>query len=1608
MGGSGVVNGGVASLSANGATVTFTPIPGFTGVDSFRYDIVDSSGQDGMIVNQIGTTNTAEMSATVYLNTPSQPTDPLFDSEWFLQAANVIPVWSQYNGAGVSVGIFDLSGNVDFSNPDFAANAGVEVMIGGAPGQEQVGTHATLIAGIIGAAANGSGAIGVAPGATLNSVAIGTAGTSNPGPGGDYTNLMGWSNYAIVNNSFQLFPTFSALYLSGGSGPTDLTALQNAALNGRGGLGTIVVFGGGNSRATGQTTNDFLDTNSPYEITVGGIDAATDLGALQVSGAPFSNPGASILVSAPANQISSTGVAYTNEFGQKFGADYQTAQGTSFATPIVTGVVALMLQANPNLTFEDVQTILAYSAVKVDSSDVNPFAPNAAPGSGWLFNAATNWNGGGLHFSPDYGFGEVDALAAVRLTETWRTGAQAEPFWFSGSKSNQSLASGAFVDQNAGSISIIPAPGIEYLQVSVDLKNVVLHDLIITVTSPTGVVSTLMYHPGGTSGNAAADPTDYGLTPDFSYTFGTVADRGELLSGGKWTINVSDDNASGEAAQASLANWGVTETVGAIAFGQTYVYTDEFGDLSIDPNNGARSTLVGTGYGDTLNAAAVSTASTIDLTPGSTDSLIAGRSLTIGNSATITMAYGGDGNDTFIVPTRTNVTLQGDRGNDTYQFNTGFGQDTVVNGWSTNTAPSGQIILGPTLDPGNLWFSQLGNNLIIQEIGTTSQITVQGWYANAYAQLQDLTLADGYQLTTSEIALLASAGSAYQAAHPSFNPQTATSLPTGFVGEGGALIAGTASNQTLTGTSGDDVFSGGPSSEVMIGNGGNDVYRFGAGDGQDTITNGVSTNSGPSGDLALLGLSWNQVWFAQVGNNLVISRLGSTDTVTIQNWFANSYADLSEIAFGDGSHVSSQQANAVAVADGEYAALFPGFNPLTATTLPWSLELFQTVEAGSSIAGLAPDYYGSAQGQADLYVIGPAGQTGTWTVSGLNVGGQNVEISNVTDAQSIVDPAATIVGAGEDFLATDQRDVFARYNSGQLYVLLTNTSGSVTKDEGFTFSNGSAFAIASSTTVVGTGTNFWGYGGDAVITRYGSGQLAVTDFNTAGVAIYGVLLTFSGGATFAITSSTTAFGTGTSFWGFGGHDLITRAGSGQLAVTDFNTAGVAIYGALLTFSGGLAFGITSSTTVVGTGTNFWGFGGHALITSASGGQLAVTDFNTAGVAIYGALLTFSGGSAFGITSSTTVVGTGTNFWGCGGHDIITRAGSGQLAVTEFSTAGVAITGQFLTNNGQAFAFQDPVTVVGTAQDISGTGDSDIFFRVGGGYLYLGEFNASGSEVGAGYLYSSGTPIVIDNVTTVIATGWDQANNAADFVLQYESGQTSTYDFTSGPAPFGAMAAVSRSLAVGSLAGSSSLSTALPTSDGSGSTQSVTQVEGTTTTQENDGSQLIVGTSGNDVLGAVGGITTIIGNGGSDEYLFAQNDTAETIINGLRSDSTTQGQMQFINGVNEDGLWFDRVNGAGVLAADGDNLRIDVLGTSGSVTVDNWFATNGSYAELSGITLQGGMVLDSGLPNLMNAMSVFEQNYASVDGGATFDPTSVANTNITNPGVLAAIEHTWHG
>ena len=172
--------------------------------------------------------------------------------------------------------------------------------------------------------------------------------------------------------------------------PEVLAALENGTTNGRNGKGVIYTWAGGNGRNSNDNSNYDGYANSRYVISVAAI---TNQGVY--SG--YSEPGANVLVTSPSNggsdaiTTTSTNNGYTDNFG-----------GTSSATPLVSGIVALMLEANPNLSWRDVQHVLVNSSDVVDNSS-----------SGWFTNGA------GHEFSHDYGFGRINAQSAVALSKTW-------------------------------------------------------------------------------------------------------------------------------------------------------------------------------------------------------------------------------------------------------------------------------------------------------------------------------------------------------------------------------------------------------------------------------------------------------------------------------------------------------------------------------------------------------------------------------------------------------------------------------------------------------------------------------------------------------------------------------------------------------------------------------------------------------------------------------------------------------------------------------------------------------------------------------------------------------------------------------------------------------------------------------------------------------------------------------------------------------------------------------------------------------------------------------------------------------------------------------------
>lgn len=615
------------------------------------------------------------------------PSDPLFSQQWYLHNTgqtggtagvdlNLLPVWQDYTGLGVKVGILD--DGVQYVHPDLDDNYDTQIdrdvdESDDDPAPDAFDSHGTAVAGIIAAEANDIGGVGVAPNATIAAIRMGF-----PPLFGKYEQdilaLQRMVDFDVVNNSWGYTYPFTddfatSLFQEHGA------ALQTAALQGRNGLGTIVVFAAGNGRTDGDNANYHNLINSRYAIAVA---------ALNHNGLPtyYSDRGATLLVSAfgggsltPPDDFSSgygdsivttdrLGSPGYNQFIDPFApADYtDDFGGTSAAAPMVSGIVALMLEANPNLGYRDVQEILAYSARQTSNSQ-----------SGWAMNGATHWNGGGLHFSPDQGFGLVDAHAAVRLAETWTKQSTAD---------NEKMvqAQSAPLDlpipdglgEVAHELKVTGNLEIDRVEVDLNLFHPWVGDLEVVLTAPSGTQSSLVERPGVSSYDRTG-LDQYGL----NFTFGSTHHWGEQATG-TWTLTIRD-RLTGESG--ILENWSLKLYGDPSTNNNTYIYTDEFFRFAQDPDRRRLNDSTGI---DTLNAAAITSDLDLDLTPGATSTL-ANAPLILTPATLIEVAIAGDGNDTM-QGNAANNTLRGERGNDTLEgwagndSLTGGGGDDLLNG----------------------------------------------------------------------------------------------------------------------------------------------------------------------------------------------------------------------------------------------------------------------------------------------------------------------------------------------------------------------------------------------------------------------------------------------------------------------------------------------------------------------------------------------------------------------------------------------------------------------------------------------------------------------------------------------------------------------------------------------------------------------------------------------------------------------------------------------------------------------------------------------------------------------------------------------------------------
>jgi len=463
--------------------------------------------------------------------TPPPLSDPAFRRQFHLindgqsggvvgKDANLMPAWALgLTGAGVVVGVVD--DGVETAHPDLSPNIradlGRDVVDGDTnpnPGQSR-DSHGTAVAGI--AAARDEGTCGVGAAYRAGIAGLRMYLTNDEGqfttPDADKAIILSHRQdaIAIYNNSWGPSVAYD------GPGSSMRAAFDQGLATGRGGLGNLFIFAAGNRLTSGDNVNYDAYSNRRGIIAVGAVGH-------QGRQADYSEPGAAMFVTAPSSG-NGRGTTTTNYRANGAGDCRNTFGGTSSAAPLVSGVLALLLEARPDLGWRDVQHLLAETAVPPEPED-----------TGW------QRNGAGYRVNPKFGFGRVDAGGLTALAPLWQKVPAATSINISGP------SSGSIPDNSTTgvelSVEVNQALALEHVQVVFSSNHTAWGDLRITLISPAGTASEL------------AVPFDSTAQPG-TWTYLTNFAWGEN-SQGTWRLRVADERAgdTGRVTGWTLRLWG--------------------------------------------------------------------------------------------------------------------------------------------------------------------------------------------------------------------------------------------------------------------------------------------------------------------------------------------------------------------------------------------------------------------------------------------------------------------------------------------------------------------------------------------------------------------------------------------------------------------------------------------------------------------------------------------------------------------------------------------------------------------------------------------------------------------------------------------------------------------------------------------------------------------------------------------------------------------------------------------------------------------------------------------------------------------------------------------
>ncbi|MBE9006058.1 S8 family serine peptidase [Fortiea sp. LEGE XX443] len=456
----------------------------------------------------------AEPNIIIHSEAHYKPRDTLYLQQWYLNHnggnelaigshISVEKAWDITRGTrSVVVAVVDDS--FDLNHPDFQGTGKVVAPKDlkqndflPLPDAKET-SHGTACAGVAVAEENGTGIVGVAPGCAF--MPIRTTGYLDDE---SVEQIFNWSiekGASVISCSWGASAVYFPLSLR------QRAVITRAATKGRNGKGCVVLFAAGN--ANRPINGTVFEQNWSDRILQGktewlsGFAVHPDVIAVAASTslnkkAAYSNWGDSIALCAPSNNappgmsfpgkgyvftqpaiasyLNGLGVLTTDQLGA---AGYDKGDftsnfgGTSSATPVVAGVAALVLSANPDLTAQQVKRILQETADKIVDSNADP----------QLGLKGGTYNGDG--HSQWFGYGKVNAAKAVQAAKQLREAASPVSQQLRVGNTNQVAIPDDHRQGVKSAIAITQSIVVKDIQVSVNITHDFLGDLEIYLIAP--------------------------------------------------------------------------------------------------------------------------------------------------------------------------------------------------------------------------------------------------------------------------------------------------------------------------------------------------------------------------------------------------------------------------------------------------------------------------------------------------------------------------------------------------------------------------------------------------------------------------------------------------------------------------------------------------------------------------------------------------------------------------------------------------------------------------------------------------------------------------------------------------------------------------------------------------------------------------------------------------------------------------------------------------------------------------------------------------------------------------------------------------------------------